>query len=212
MTENETIPISAIQHFSYCPRQCALIHVEQIFDENVYTLRGQLGHERADEQQSNTSQSGIRIERALPIWSDSLGLNGRADIVEFHSNGPVLPVEYKHGPRRVSRHDEIQLCAQALCLEEMLGVSIAEGAIFSLTSRRRRTVVFDAVLREQTLVAIDGTRRILLASGPLPPVLADKRCPKCSLVDACVPNVLAHACSARYAERNLYVVEDGIFI
>jgi CRISPR-associated exonuclease Cas4 len=188
------VPISALQHYSYCPRQCALIHVEQIFNENVYTLRGQIGHERADDARiSIASAAGVRSERALPLWSDELGLSGRADVVEFYPDGHVIPVEYKHGPRRVSRHDELQLCAQALCLEEMLGVGIEAGVIYSLTSRRRRDVVFDSMLRTETRATIDGVRNLLSFDGPLPAAPADARCPKCSLVDACIPNALAGA-------------------
>ena len=218
MTQSEntspTIPISALQHFSYCPRQCALIHVEQVFDENVYTLRGQFGHERADNGRSETETArGVRIERALPLWSDSLGLSGRGDVVEFYADGRVVPVEYKHGPRRASRHDEIQLCAQALCLEEMLGATVDEGVVYSLTTHRRRAVAFDAALRQATLDAVAGTRRLLLSEEPLPPALADGRCPKCSLIDACIPDTLVRAStSGKRAQNRLYDGFEPIFL
>ena len=117
--DEDYVPISALEHYSYCPRQCALIHAEQVYDENVFTLRGNRMHERADEH-STRIENGVRMERALPLWSDNLGLVGKADIVEFEGDGTVRPVEYKPGARPVTIHDDIQVCAQALCLEEML--------------------------------------------------------------------------------------------
>ncbi len=126
--EYDPIMISALEHYSYCPRQCSLIHVEQTFDENIYTMRGQALHRRVDEVKSEY-QEGVRIERALPLWSHRLGLIGKADVVEFHGKTPY-PVEYKHGPRRKKEHDDLQLCAQAICLEEMTGEEAPKGAIF----------------------------------------------------------------------------------
>src|SRR3954470_4175210 len=115
------VPISAIEHYSYCPRQCALIHVEQTFDENVYPIRGNLAHERVDAAEE-TVRSDVRVARSVPLWSERYGLRGKADLVEFRADGPY-PVEYKVGARR-GRHADLQLCAQALCLEEMLGVAV----------------------------------------------------------------------------------------
>jgi CRISPR-associated exonuclease Cas4 len=186
--EDEIVLVSAIEHFSYCPRQCALIHVEKVFDENIFTLRGNRAHERADEPDA-TEEDGKRIERAVPIWSSRLGLQGKADVIEFWDDGTVYPVEYKHGPRRAKAHDDLQLCAQALCLEEMLGCSITKGAIYHHSSRRRREVAFDQTLREKTERAITGVRSMLLA-GVLPPPADDARCPKCSLIDACMPSAI----------------------
>src|SRR5579871_6174065 len=146
--------ISAIEHYSYCPRQCALIHVEQVYDENVFTLRGSMAHERAD---SGTSEmiGTTRVERSLPIWSERLGIYGRTDTVEFRADGTIYPVEYKHGPRRKHRHDDLQLCAQAACLEEMFGQPVARGAIYHHTTRRRREVEFTPELHAEmeTVVA-----------------------------------------------------------
>jgi len=120
----DLIPLSALQHWCYCPRQCALIHVEQAFAENVVTLRGQAVHSRVD-QPGLEMRAGLRIERALPVWSERLGLIGKADIVEFEMDGTPYPVEYKHGSKRkagfIAACDELQLAAQALCLEEMTG-------------------------------------------------------------------------------------------
>lgn len=181
--------ISALEHYSYCPRQCALIHVEQVFDENLYTLRGRRVHERADNPESRLEEN-VRVERGLPLFSERLGLVGKGDVVEVHLNGTPYPVEYKSGARREKRHDDLQLCAQAMCLEEMLERDVPHGVIYHYASRRRRKVEFDAELRsltEETILAV----RELLITATVPPPVADTRCPKCSLFDACMPFTLA---------------------
>lgn len=203
--EEDLVLVSALEHYSYCPRQCALIHVERIFDENVFTLRGRRAHQRADQPLSR-SENGVRVERALPLWSDRYGLIGKADVVEFHEGGGdedgtgVVPVEYKHGPRRERRHDDLQLCAQALCLEEMLGVPVVSGAIYSIQTKRRRDVEFDAALRADTIATIASVREMQRSIGPLPPAANDARCPRCSLFDACVPATVVAAREARLAK------------
>lgn len=197
---DEAVLISALEHFSYCPRQCALIHVERVFDENVFTLRGRHAHERAD-QALTTVENGVRMERALPLWSDALGLQGRGDVVEFHPDGRVVPVEYKHGVRRERRHDDLQICAQALCLQEMLGVTVSVGAVYSLQTHRRREVCIDEALREETREAVAQVRAMLQDAGPLPPALNDGRCPRCSLLDACVPATVVAARQTRLAAQ-----------
>ncbi len=184
--EDDLIPISALQHYVYCPRQCALIHVEQIWEENLYTLRGRRAHERLELPEGIT-RAGVRVEYALSLWSTRLGLVGRADVVEFVQGVPY-PVEHKVGPRRVRHADEIQLCAQALCLEEMLGVEVPEGALFYRASRRRREVVFTPVLRTEVERVVHEVRE-LLRRRKLPPPVADARCRSCSLVDSCLPFV-----------------------
>lgn len=189
--ENKIVLISALEHWSYCPRQCGLIHVEQVYDENVFTLRGSWAHRRVDEALT-TMEDGKRVERALPVWSDTLGLYGIADVVEFHADGAVYPIEYKHGPRKANRHDDLQLCAQALCLEEMLGVPVTRGAVYSIQSKRRREVAFTEKLREATRRAVEEVRAMLIG-GALPPPVDDARCPPCSLVEACVPAALVAA-------------------
>lgn len=203
-TEDEMVMISAVEHFSYCPRQCALIHIEQVFDENVFTLRGQRAHEQADTTTCEMVGT-TRIERALPLWSHKLGLNGRADTVEFRADGTLYPVEYKHGPRRQHQHDDLQLCAQALCLEEMFGQDVPEGAIYHHTTRRRREVLFTAELRD-TLETTVAQIRELKRTGHMPPAYNDARCPNCSLIDACVPAALV-AGSVAYFARQLYQIE-----
>jgi CRISPR-associated exonuclease Cas4 len=206
-TDDEIVLISAIEHYSYCPRQCALIHVEQVFDDNALTLQGSHGHERAHEPLS-IQEEGKRTERALPLWSDRLGLSGVADAVEFHDDGAVVPVEYKHGKRRGGRHDALQLCAQAMCLEEMLGVTVTRAAVFRQQARRRKEIAIDDQLRRDT-VEIIGRVRAMLRSGTLPPPLNNARCRDCSLADACVPDVLE---TARHTatEHDLYhASEEG---
>jgi len=184
--EIELIMLSSLEHYSYCPRQCALIHAEQVFDENIYTLRGRAAHERVDEGVA-TTENDVRVERSLPLWSKRLGLVGKADVVEFRNGDLPYPVEYKHGPRRRKEHDELQLCAQALCLEEMLGQQVPKGAIFHHSSRRRREVVFAQVLRAKVEVAVKEIRKILSAEK-LPPAANDARCKNCSLYESCLPS------------------------
>lgn len=186
---DDPIPLSALQHWSYCPRQCALIHVEQAFEENIHTLRGQAVHQRVDEP-GFEEKTGVKVERAMPLWCERLGLVGKADVVEFLPDGTPYPVEYKHGKKRESLHDNLQLAAQALCLEEMTGKAVPRGAIYHHTSRRRREVVIGDDLRhkvEETVAAV----RALLESGALPPPVNDARCRECSLKDICQPEAVA---------------------
>lgn len=202
--DEDMVMISALEHYSYCPRQCALIHVESIWDENVFTLRGRHAHERADAP-TTTWEDGVRMERALPLWSDHYGLTGRADVVEIHPGGKVLPVEYKHGPRRERRHDDLQLCAQALCLEEMWGITVVEGAIYSLQTRRRREVPLTDALRDEVIATIASVRALQRSAGPLPPAPNDRRCPRCSLRDACLPATVVTAAREERLARERYL-------
>ena len=202
---DDLIMISALEHWSYCPRQCALIHVEQTFDENLYTLRGQAVHERVDKVESE-HQVGVRIERALPLWSNRLGLVGKADVVEFRDDIPY-PVEYKHGPRREREHDDLQLCAQAMCLEEMTGKDVSRGAIFHHSSRRRREVVFSVDLRSHVVGVVSEIRQ-MMSSATLPPPVNDKRCDRCSLRESCMPAVIAEQTRVEALMRGLFSVTD----
>lgn len=186
---SDPIAISALQHWSYCPRQCALIHVEQAFADNVYTARGQAAHSMVD-QPGAENKATVRIERGMPLWSERLGLIGKADLVEFDAAGAPYPIEYKHGPRRQHIHDDIQLAAQAMCLEEMTGKPVVVGAIYHFSSRRRREVKIVSGLRAAVERAI-GKVRVLLATGVLPPPVNDARCRHCSLIDLCQPRALA---------------------
>ena len=202
MTETDPIPLSALQHWAYCPRQCGLIHLEQAFADNIHTARGQAVHHLVDEP-GYEMKAGIRVERALPLWSDRLNLIGKADLVEFHPDGTVFPVEFKHGRKRENVHDDIQLAAQAMCLEDMLGKPVPKGAIYHASSRRRREVDITPKLRrlvEETAAAI----RAMLASGTLPPPANDSRCRECSLKDICQPEAIARHERQSQLENDLF--------
>jgi CRISPR-associated exonuclease Cas4 len=194
------VPIGALEHYSYCPRQCALIHVEQTFDENQFTIRGRLAHERVDREEE-TIRGGIRVLRGVPLWSDRLRLRGRADVVELRADGPY-PVEYKVGRRR-GIHADIQLCGQALCLEEMFGTQVRAGAVFHYALRRRYEVIFDTALRNRTMAVIEATRE-LLRTQALPPAPNDRRCPNCSLMNACLPSVVGEQARLRGLQGALF--------
>lgn len=183
--EANRIPLSALQHYVFCPRQCALIHIEQAWEDNLYTLRGDRAHEQVDIPVGMV-RDGVRIEYALPLWNDKLGLVGRADVVEFAENGIPYPVEHKVGKRRAQHADEVQLCGQVFCLEEMFETSISEGALYYARSRRRRVVPITSALRAETQRVIEEVRT-RLQQGTLPPPVSDERCQHCSLIDICLP-------------------------
>lgn len=181
--------VSALEHYSYCARQCGLIHLESVFEENIFTIRGHRLHERVDEPTERFEKSK-RVERAMPIWSEALGLQGKADVVEFDGSATPYPVEYKSGKPGRRRDAHIQLCAQALCLEEMLGRPVPKGALFYAGAKQRVEVEFTPELRERT-VEIALSVREMLRSGVLPPPVNDRRCTNCSLADACQPGAVA---------------------
>lgn len=193
MSEVEQISLSALQHWAYCPRQCGLIHLEQVFEDNVHTLRGQAVHARADQPSVETAR-GVRVERALPLWHDELALVGKADVVEFLAGGVPYPVEYKHGSRNkaadIAACDDLQLAAQAMCLESMTGKSVIEAALFYASSKRRRVVTITAQLRADVTHATEAIRSMLAGGrlpGPLSGDQAVKRCKACSLQERCQP-------------------------
>ena len=207
LEDDDTIAISALQHYSYCPRQCALIHQEQSFTENIHTLRGRRVHEKVDTAGTH-DQDGVRTETALPLVSEQLGLSGIADIVEVLKDGTLRPVEYKHGRRKQSEHDDLQVAAQAICLEEMTGKAIPEGIIYHHSSRRRRSVPITPemrrLVRETTAAA-----RAMLKSGRLPPPLADSaKCKECSLQETCQPALIQALKHHRALAETLFTPED----
>lgn len=203
--ELEPVPISALEHYSYCPRQCALIHMDRIFDENIYTLRGRMIHERVDSGESSI-EDGIRVERGVLLWSKRLGLVGKADVVEFHGEIP-FPVDYKLGPRRDHPHAALQLCGQALCLEEMLDRDVPLGAIFHHKSHRRQEIVFDTSLRERVSKTTTEIRR-MLTSSVLPEPTNDERCRNCSLQESCLPHVVRQRGRLERMAKELFRVID----
>jgi len=203
--ESEPVMISALEHYSYCPRQCALIHIEQTFDENIYTLKGRVAHERVD-QAMTRNEDDMRVERGLPLWSRRLGLTGRADVVEFHGDVPY-PVEYKLGKQRTWQYEAIQVCAQAMCLEEMMGCSVPKGAIYYCSSRVRREILFGTDLRE-TVVQVAEAVRVLLKSCSIPPAVNDQRCENCSLLESCLPNIVAKPGKWQSYRATLFTLEE----
>ncbi len=203
--ERDLVMISALEHYSYCPRQCALIHIEQTFTDNIHTLRGNLAHERVD-QPMVRQEDFARVERGLPLWSRTLGLVGRADVVEFHGETPY-PVEYKKGRRRTWQYEALQICAQALCLEEMLGVAVPCGAIYYCSSRTRREVIFDQALRA-TVVQTTEAVRTLLSGQRLPAAVNDQRCSQCSLIDTCLPDVVIRPSRIDHYQATLFTLGE----
>ena len=201
--EDDLLPISALQHYIYCPRQCALIHIEGLWAENVLTVEGGHLHERVDKPGSNTKDS-LRTARSLHIRSFRLGLIGRADVVEFAPGEPPRPVEYKRGKTKSIDADRVQLCAQAMCLEEMLEVDIEEGDLFYGQTRRRDVVPITDTLRAKTEATVTALHE-LVASGMTPQVEYNQRkCDKCSLKDLCLPKGTGTARSpSRYLARAL---------
>ena len=210
--EDDIVLISALEHWSYCPRQCALIHIEQTFEENLYTLRGRRGHERVHGETGRRAdlRDGVRVAFGLDLWSDRLGLRGKADVVEFHDDGTVVPVEHKSGTLSRGRdwaHEERQLCAQAICLEEMLGVPVSTGAIYAGGSRARRAVSFEPTLHREVERGVAAVRG-MLAGTRLPPAVNDARCPACSLYDACLPDLSASPARIGGLQSALFRFDD----
>ncbi len=195
----DPIMLSALEHYAYCPRQCALIHVEQVWDENLYTMRGRDTHENVDEESSHLLHD-VRYERALPIWSKLLNIVGKADMVEFHGDVPY-PVEYKSGRHRKGHPETIQLCAQAVCLEEMFNIKVEKGALFWHGSRERREVVFTGAMRSQVEEVAAAVNEMVIKRNTPPPV-NDRRCEDCSLKESCLP----HAVFTRLDDRNQILI------
>ena len=185
--EDALVPVSALQHYLFCPRQCALIHIERIWAEDIATAEGRILHERVDSGKPDR-RAGVRTVRGLVLRSLKHGLAGKADAVEFHGETP-FPVEYKRGKPKSHRADEVQLCAQALCLEEMFGHAVPQCALFYGQTRRRQSVNFDTDLRALTAqVAADC--RVMIASGSTPAPHRIPGCGRCSLAETCKPGRL----------------------
>lgn len=194
MEDNDLlIPLSALEHWSFCKRQCGLIHLEGLWAENVRTVEGKQLHEKVD-LPGMEQRPGIRLARALALKSERHGLIGKADLVAFYDDraypitGRPFPVEYKRSLKNTYRHAELQLCAQALCLEEMLGVAVPAGALYYGASRRRREIVFNDLLRFETLEAVRAIRD-MLQSGRTPPPEPGEKCGQCSLNELCMPGM-----------------------
>jgi CRISPR-associated exonuclease Cas4 len=206
----EPVPLSALQHALYCLRQCALIHVERVWEENRLTAEGRVLHTATDRQESRRRR-GVRVVSGLPLASCRLGLTGVADAVEFHAGRvgeTAYPVEYKRGRPKLHRADEVQLCAQGLCLEEMTGRAVPEGALYYGETRRRVVVPFDAELRglvEQTAAAVHQ----LVSEERLPPAIyAARKCRACSLLETCRPRLTGRSAHAWRIHRIAEAIAD----
>ena len=218
--EDDLLPLSGLQHLMFCERQWGLIHIEQLWEENRLTAEGRMLHERAH-QPGAESRSGVRTARGLRLQSLRLGLSGQADVVEFHRNEGsgvhlagveglwgVFPVEYKRGRPKKNACDEVQLCAQALCLEEMFGGMIDGGALYYGEPRRRKNVALSAALRART-EALAARMHALYRVGKTPAAVYEPKCDSCSLIARCLPRLLAKPSGvARYLARALAVGEE----
>ena len=216
--EDDLVPLSGVAQFAYCERRCALIHIEQAWSENRFTAEGRQLHERTHAPDTE-ARDGVRIARGVRLRSLRLGLAGQADVVEFAPSPdgcelPGLPgrwqpypVEYKRGKPKAGNCDVVQLCAQALCLEETLGVAIPEGALYYGKPRRRTEVVFSEALRGET-AALAERLHALIRSGTTPPPTYTKACRSCSLVDLCMPKAADRRRSAR-AYVELLLADEG---
>ena len=187
MNFSDPIPLSLLNDFLYCQRRAALKAIEGWRGTNEHTVIGNSVHEQTDVPGYETVK-GVTLLRALPVWSARLGLNGKCDIVERHPDGSLVPVEFKKGKRRKFDNDDAQLCAQALCLEEMFGLDIPKGAIFHARSKRRREVEFIEDLRCLTEQAIEAIHW-LIEEEKVPPAVHKPQCSECSLFDHCLPEI-----------------------
>lgn len=205
--EDDLFPMSALQHFIVCPRQVALIHIERQWEENAETAHGRIEHERVDAP-GGRRERGVRRVTGLALRSFALGVVGRADVVEFHKGGrapgDVVPVEHKHGKPKRHDGDRVQLCAQGMALEEMLGVQVPHGVLFYGRTRRRLDVPLDEALRARTHEVARAVRE-LFAAERTPPAVTCPACPKCSLRPRCQPEHLGgrRGSVARYLRRQI---------
>ena len=200
MLDEKLVPLSALQHYAFCPRQCALIHNEQVWAENWLTAQGQVLHQRVDRGEPET-RKGIRYERGVLVSAESLGITGKLDLVEIElSTGTMKPVEYKRGKPKRDSWDRIQLCAQGLCLEEMQGEPVLSGALWYWQTRHRDEVAFTEDFRDETRAVIAEVRN-LLRSGQTPKAVYEKKCDSCSLYDLCNPKLLGNDRSTRYVDE-----------
>lgn len=197
---DDALPISALQHYAYCPRQFALIHIEQSWAENRYTAEGRILHERVDSGVAET-RGDVRFERSVLLRSQRYHLNGKLDLLEVHPGGRYIPVEYKRGKPKLLDWDRIQVCAQALCLEEMRSVHVDKGAIWYWELRRREEVMLNEALRRTTLAAIQSCHALIEQGATPKPTVDEKRCKACSLRALCRPERFRRDTSGLYTKR-----------
>lgn len=205
MAGEKLIPLSALQHYAFCPRQCALIHNEQVWAENWLTAQGQVLHQRVDRGEPET-RKGVRFERGVQVSAETLGLIGKLDLVEVEiATGAMKPVEYKRGKPKTDNWDKVQLTAQAFCLEEMTGKPVTAGALWYWQIRRREEVAITHQLRTETRDIVNLVRK-LLTGGQTPKAKYEKKCRSCSLMDLCNPQILGNDRSDSYVSR---LFDDG---
>ena len=202
--KDDFLPLSALQHIAYCPRQFALIHVEQVWAENQFTVEGQILHERVDSGVAE-QRGSLRSERGVLLISEQYQIKGKMDLLEIETTLGSLPkyfpVEYKRGKPKIQDWDRIQLCAQALCIEEMRDTRVEQGAIWYWEVRRREPVQIDSNLRATTIAMIAEAQTILAAGRTPPPIKDKSRCKACSLVDLCQPNTFSVDHTKAYIEK-----------
>lgn len=220
MQEEDYLMLSGIQHFAFCRRQWALIHIEQQWADNYQTTAGELLHKKAHQEESFEKRGNLLIARGLRVASASLGLSGQCDVVEFHSDEQgislfsydgkwrVVPVEYKNGEPKEGVEDEVQLCAQAICLEEMFAVDIDEGYLYYGKNRRRTLVRFSKELREKTK-AYSEEMHMMFQRGHTPKVKTGKKCKSCSLANECLPTLSKNKQVSAYIDRYVNDFREG---
>jgi CRISPR-associated exonuclease Cas4 len=206
-TEPPQVPLSALEHYAYCARQAGLILLEDAFADDAATVRGALMHQRVDEP-GHESRPGLRTLYALPVWNDALGLTGVCDVVEIGPVGRITPVEHKSGQYNPGGPADVQLAGQAICLEEMFGVTIRHGYIWSGADRRRHQVAVDQAARH-AVARIAGEVRALLASGRLPGPAPAPRCRRCSMSAGCMPRLLDQPRRHARTAAALYTIQDN---
>ncbi|RCK73303.1 MAG: CRISPR-associated RecB family exonuclease Cas4 [Ignavibacteriae bacterium] len=205
-TEDNFIMINSLQHYIFCPRQCGLIHIDDVWQENLFTVRGKILHEKVDAESYET-RGNVKTVYSLRIHSYRYGLVGRCDVVEFRQtkNGKqILPVEFKAGEPKEDISDKVQLCAQVFCLEEMLNTKINIAAFFYGKIRRRNIIDITSELRTQTEEVIDKVRK-MIADSKVPIVEYSSKCRNCSLITVCQPKALNHKKLKNYI-KELYNV------
>ncbi len=219
-SEEDYLMLSGIQHFAFCRRQWAMIHIEQQWAENERTTAGELMHKKAHDEGAFEKRGDLLVVRGLRISSQELGLSGQCDVVEFHQDKDgvelfgyegkwkPIPVEYKHGAPKENNVDELQLCAQAICLEEMFQTKMAEGYLYYGENRRRTHVVFSDILREEVKKAVEEMHE-LFRRGYTPNVKSSKKCIACSLKNLCVPKIQKVVCVREYIRQNTKDDEQG---
>jgi CRISPR-associated exonuclease Cas4 len=205
LEDEDLLPLSALNDLLFCPRRCALHRIEGVWVENAYTAEGTIAHKRVHTDPSASEEGATcRVVRGLWLRSNRLRLVGVADLVEFRPE--PYPVEYKRGKRRRWDNDDVQLCAQALCLEEMMAVAIPRGAIFHVRSKRRREVEFNLGLRQATEEAV-ARLHALIQSAQVPPPVLHPKCKACSLHEVCMPEFLSAPAAYRRAADQLFIPE-----